>query len=624
LPISWNFPGNTIPISIIYAIEIIGRLRPGIAAAQAQPETAALWERYLQEAGFSSPGYRGLKRGRLEVRSIANGVSPIRDQSRTALLLLLAGAGLMLLIVCANVGGLLLSRATARERETAMRIALGASRRRILRQLLTESLLLVLTGGSAGFLIAYAGMPVLMHWMPPSHGIGLDPGEIRALALHFSLDFRVAAFSFSVCLLTALLCALAPAWKLSRSDVHTALKGVISDRRYTLFQSVLCGFQVALCTTLVPSTGLVVRTLENLRTSNTGFDRDHVVEFSVDARLRSDDPVKTWLLQQQLLTGVRNVPGVKGAAIAYRGLMRGIGLGISAVFPGQNGGGIINTSLNLVTPEYFDVMGIRLLMGRQFGPSDGVGQNQVDRVIVNEAFVRKFLNGQQPIGAKFGTGQRFVKPEYEIIGVVSDTKYRSLREVPPPIVYTDQFGPKAYWDTFILHVRTHGDPHSVIAPVRSVLRSIDPEMPLYQVATLSEEIDRSLWQERLLAALTSCFGVFALSLSAIGLYGLLAYFVVRREKEIGVRMALGANVRDIACLVSYRMVPILAAGIATGAALSWFVSTWARTVLYGVHPFDAVTYVAAIFLLLGIGIGGAAGPVFRAVRVDPTAILRWE
>lgn len=403
-----------------------------------------------------------------------------------------------------------------------------------------------------------------------------------------------------------------------------ALKGSIGDRRNSRFQSILCGFQVALCTTLVLSAGLAIRTLENLRASNTGFDRDHVVEFSVDSRVRGYEEQKTWLLQRRLLTAVRNLPGVEDAALADRGLMRGIGLVISAVFPGQRGSGVVNTSINLVTPEYFDVMGIRLSMGRKFGPSDGVGQNKVDSVIVNKAFVRKFLNGREPIGAKFGVGQRFVNPEYEIVGVVSDTKYRSLREVPPPIVYTDHFGPKAYWDTFILHVRTRGDPHSIITPVRRVLKSIDPDVPVYQVATLSEEIDRSLWQERLLVILTSCFGVFALALSTIGLYGLLAYFVVRREREIGVRMALGANVHHVVSLVAYRMIPILAAGIAAGAALSWFVSTWARGVLYGVQPLDAVTYLAAIFLLLAIGAGGAAVPVFRAVRVDPAAILRWQ
>jgi predicted permease len=604
-----------------YVIEIIARLRPGISELQAQQETAALWARYLQDANIGHDS--GLTRGRLEVLSIEHGVSPIRDQSKTVLSLLLAGTGLLLLMVCANVGGLLLSRATARDRDTAVRLALGASRGRIVRQWIVESLLLTVIGGCAGVLIAYVSLPVLMRWMPPAHGIGFDPGEIRTLALHLALDLRVTAFSLAVCGLTAILCAVAPAWRASHSDINMALKSAISDRRNSLFQSVLCGFQIALCTMLLVSAGLIVRSLSNLRGSDAGFDRDHVTVFSIDPHVRGYDSQKTWMLQQRLMDEVRNLPGVEGAAIAYRGLMRGIGLGNSVVFPGQSGG-VINTSVNSVTPEYFGVMGIRFLSGRNFNSSDMAEEGKLQKVVVNEAFVRKFLEGRQPIGEKFATGQRFIKPECEIIGVVNDTKYRSLREVPPPISYAYNFGPKAYPDSFILHVRSSGDPHAIIGPVRQLLRSIDPELPLFQVATLAEEVDQSLWQERLLVALTSCFGAFALSLSAIGLYGILAYFVARRQREIGLRMALGANSRNVIWLVVRRVMPTLASGVVGGVALSWAASSWVRSVLYGVRPFDPATNAGAVLLLIGIGIGGAALPAIRAIRVDPSSTLRQD
>jgi len=608
-----------------YAIEIIARLRPGVSEAQAQQEAAAFWNRYMQEAALSNPSdYKGLKRGRLEVHSIAHGVSPIRAQSKTALLLLLAGTGLLLLMVCANVAGLLLSRATARERETAVRAALGASRGRILRQWLVESSLLTAAGGCAGVLIAYATMPILMRWMPPAHGMGFDPAEIRTLALNLSLDFRVAAFSLAVCVLTAVFCGVAPAWRSSRLDITMALKSTIGDRRNRLFQSMLSGFQVALCTTLLISAGLIIRSLSNLRTSDAGFDRDHVTVFSIDPYVRGYDSQTNWSFQQRLMNGVTNLTGVESAALADRGLMRGIGLGNSVVFPGQRGEGIINTSVNSVSPDYFAVMGIHVLAGRNFGPSDMAEEGTVAKVIVNEAFVRRFLNGRDPLGKEFGTGQRFVKPEYEIIGVVNDTKYRSLREVPPPIFYYDGFGPKAYPDRFILHVRSHGDPNDVIEPVRQLLRSIDPELPLFQVSTLSEEVDQSLWQEHLLAVLTSCFGAFALSLSAIGLYGILAYFVARRQREIGLRMALGANSRDVIWLVVRRVIPILGMGVLAGAALSSLATAWVRSFLYDVQPFDLVANIAAILLLVVIGIGGAAVPAFRAMRLDPSSTLRQE
>jgi ABC-type antimicrobial peptide transport system permease subunit len=217
-----------------------------------------------------------------------------------------------------------------------------------------------------------------------------------------------------------------------------------------------------------------------------------------------------------------------------------------------------------------------------------------------------------------------VKPAYEIIGVVNDTKYRSLREVPPPIFYLYDFGPNAYPEPFVLHVRSRGDPHAIIEPVRHVLTSIDSQLPVYQVVTLTEDVDQSLWRERLLVTLTSCFGAFALSASAIGLYGILAYFVSRREREIGLRLALGANLQDVIWFVVRRVLPTLATGILAGAALCWLASTWIRSLLYGVEPFDPATNIVAILFLMTIGIGAAAVPAFRAVRVNPSSALRRE
>lgn len=473
-----------------YVIEIIGRLRPGISEKQAQQETAALWARHLKEAAIGDPsGSSGLNRGELQVRSITHGVSPMRVQSESGLMLLLAGTGLMLLMICANVSGLLLSRATAREREIAIRIALGASRSRIMRRWLVESLLLTTIGGAAGLAAAYAGMPLLLRWLPPAHGIGFDPGEARPLNLYIAPDLKIVAFVFGALTLTAVVCALAPAWRSVGWEINAALT-TTSDHRTHLFQSLLCTVQVALCTTLLISAGQLTRSLANLFESDAGFDRDHVTVFSIDPHARGYDSQRTWSLEQRLVDGVRSLPGIDGAGLAYRGLMRGIGLGSSVVFPGQTGG-IINTSMNSVTPEYFGVMRIRFLQGRNFLPGDTAPNRQLQKVIVNTAFVRKFLAGRDPLGQQFDTGTRFQKFRYEIIGVVGDTKYRSLREIPPPIFYTDDFGPNAYPDSFILHVRSHGDPHAVIQPVRRLLNSIDPELPLYEVATLSEEVDRS-------------------------------------------------------------------------------------------------------------------------------------
>jgi predicted permease len=583
-----------------YYIEILARLKPGVSILQAQQETAAAWNRYMKPGANYS-----LKRGVLEIHSLEHGISPLREQSKTALELLMAGTVLLLLIVCANVGGLLLSRATARERETSIRLALGATRARILRQWLIESLMLSLIGGAAGLVLAYAAMPLLMHWMPPAQGGSFDPAEIRTLDLHLHVDLRVLGFSFFAVAFTTIICAFAPS---------------INVNRNRFFQSGLCGFQIALCTMLLLSAGLIIRSLTNLKASNPGFDQSHVTLFAIDPDVRGYDGPKTWLLQQKLLGGVRELPGVDGAALAYRALMRGIGLGTAVVFPGQRGDGVVNTSFNGVSPDYFQVMGMHMLAGRTLSSAD----HDPAEAVVNEAFVRKFLNGRNPIGEEFSTGQQFVKPTIVIVGVVNDTRYRSLREIPPPTYYTNEFGPKQYRDTFILHVRTHGDPHAIIEPVRQIVRSLDPAIPIYQVATLSEEVDRSLWQEHLLVALTSCFGVFALALSTIGLYGILAYFVTRRRREIGLRLALGATANHIVRLVASRIAPTIAAGILAGAALSWFASAWVQSFLYGVGAFDPVTTLSTILLLVGLGVAGAIAPTIRALRVDPSTTLRQD
>jgi macrolide transport system ATP-binding/permease protein len=601
-----------------YPIEIIARLRPGVTITRAQEEATLFYARYLrQQSGDNNAG-------RLEVRSIANGLSPLRDQSRAGLILLLAGTGVLMLMVCANVGGLLLARSIAREKEAAVRLAIGASRMRIVAQNLTDGLLVTAMGGLAGWLLAAVTMPLLLHLMPPARGIGFDPQEIRSLTIDIRPDLKVAALSLAMCALAAVLCALAPAWRSTRSDILMALKNTMSEKRHGRFQSALCGLQVALCTLLIFSAGLMVRSLSNLRTSDTGFDPAHVVIFSLDTHIRGYDSGQAWVFRRRLLASVKALPGVDGTAISGRALMRGIGLANSVVFPGQRGDGIINSSTNSVTPDYFDVMSIRRLAGRGFAETDLPEKGKLTKTIVNEAFVKKFLSGRNPVGAQFGSGPGIVKPGFEIIGVVGDTKYRSLREIPPPIFYTYNLGPAAYPESFVLHVRTHRDPHEMIQPVLKLLKSIDSQVPVYQVATLSEEIDRSLWQERLLVALTTSFGLFAMLLSMIGLYGVLAYFVVRRRREIGVRMALGAQTGQVVWLVVKRLIPTLCMGLLAGAALSALAAGWVRNLLYGIQPLDPSSAGTALLLMMGLGVAGAVAPALRAVRVDPASALRQD
>jgi predicted permease len=623
---SIDFSGMANPSLDNFAIEITARLRPGVTLAQAEQETSALWIRYQEDAVAADPKNHDLPGNRhLELHSLTYGLSPLRDQSRMALLLMLAGAGLLLLMVCANVGGLLLARAAGREKETAVRLAVGASRGRIVRQRLTETLLLVAVGGAAGIWAAHASIPLVVRLLPPARGIGNDPAELRTLTIDLRPDFRVIVFSIGICALAAILSGLAPAWRSSRYDLSTALKTSISDPHHARFQAWLCALQVALCTVLLAGAGLMARTLDNLRNLKTGFDASHVSIFSMDPHSRGYDGEQTWLFERRLLDAVRTLPGVDAAAISNRALMRGIGLVSWIVFPGQHGDGLPNTSTMSVSPDYFRVMGMHLIAGRELKDDDLEEEGKTSHVVVNQAFVRKFLSGQNdPLGKQFSIGKEYAKPGYEIVGVVNDTNYRSLREVPPPVMYSYGLGPKKYPDTFVLHVRSRGNPREMIQRVLALVKSSDPQMPVYEVAALTDDIERSLWQERLLVALASGFGAFAIALGAIGLYGILAHFVAGRRREIGLRMALGAEPRRVIWLVVQRIVPAVAGGILAGAALSWLSGRWLASLLYGVQPFDPTSMIAALALLLAAGIAAAAIPVIRAIRLDPASTLRQE
>ncbi len=265
-------------------------------------------------------------------------------------------------------------------------------------------------------------------------------------------------------------------------------------------------------------------------------------------------------------------------------------------------------------------MEIPLVTGRKLTAADLQQQGNITRVVVNQAFVRKFLPNDDPLGKTFDSGRQYKKAAFEIVGVDGDTKYRSLREVPPPIYYVNGSGAGA----FFLHVHTQGDPSAILAPLRELLHSIDPQLPFHELSTLRQDIDRSLWTERLLAVLASAFSAFAVLLSGAGLYACLAYFAASRRREIGLRLALGARSENVIWLVAQRVLPSLCAGIAIGVAMSYPAGVWARSVLYGVQPFDTRSATSAVALLLAIGAAAALVPVIRALRVDPAVALRHD
>lgn len=601
-------------------IEIVARLRPNVSLLQAQQEVEALWNRYQERISVKDANRQRSPDSRLEIRSIERGVSPLRTQFHISLMLLFGGAGLLLLLVCANVGGLLVSRATAREGEVAIRMALGASRGRIARQWLTESLLLTAIGGSIGVTCAYASLPLLVQWIPPVQGRG---GELRSLALHLKPDILITVFCIGLCGLVTILAAFSPAWRSSRENLHLALKTTMSDLRQQRLQSIFCAVEVAFCTVLLMSAGLIVRSLSNLRATNTGFDQDHVVTFAIDPHRYTSE--QNWSLQRRLIDGVQTLPGVRAAGLAESPVMRGVGMKNTVSLPGQHlsSKDLLNSSTNNVTAGYFDAMGMHLLNGRVFryGDSD---RHDPAPVVVNETFGQRFFPGRDPLGQRFGTGKDFQTPEFEITGIVSNTKYRSLREIPPPIYYTFNWGPTAYPNSFILHVRTHGDPRSIVEPVRILLHSLDAEMLVHDVRTLASEVERSLWQERLIAGIASCFGAFAIALSVIGLYGILAHYVAGHRREVGLRIALGANRSHIIGLISRRLIVTMIAGCSLGGLLSFFISRWVRSLLYGVQITDSASFLIVALSLTFIAIAAAFLPTMRAIAIDPASALKQD
>ncbi len=609
--------------------QIFARLRQGVTIERASNEADPLLHAvYQDQLDRIFPPAKGTARtksvidSRLRLESVANGVSTLRAQFSRGLEVLMGGVALLLLMACANVAGLLLARSAARAQEFGIRLALGASAARIVRQLLTEGLLLALLGGVAGTLLTRACLPLLVRGLPP---IRDRAAVLQPLAVHISIDLRVLGFAVCMTFLTAVLFTLSPAWRCARADVASALEGGRTTTRRLLPRKILVTAQVGLCTLILMGAALLVETLEHMRTMDAGFDRDHVVTFNIDTSLRGYKPEQGRALSKALLEKTNALPAVAAAGMASRALMRGTGMKTTLDAEGTriNATDFLNCSVNNVTPNYFAAMGIHVVAGRAYSWFDRAGR--VPRgVVVNQALAKNFFPSRNPIGARFGgPGPGGVaSADYEIVGVVSDAKYRSLREPVPPTVYYAAID--GFYPGFNLHVRTPQRPETMIAPVREGLRSLDPELPIIEVRTLREEVEASLWQERLLAWLSTIFGGIAALLASIGLYGALDYAVKSRTREIGLRVALGARPVRIASLLSGEVLLLTGSGVAVGLCAYAAAAVWIRRVLYDVRSWEPMVVVAVVVLVGLVAAMAAAPATWRAVRIDPARALRAE
>src|SRR5262245_21633721 len=631
-------PGTGFWNDLVNRFRIMGRLRPGATIEQAQASLGLLYQQFMADraAQFSSDwkgkfgDYSVLLKERLIVASGGKGQSALRQQFSQPLFVLMSVVALVLLIACANVAGLLLARGVARRKEMAVRLALGAGRMRLVRQLLTESALLAALGGLLGLLFAWWGTGLLLPLLAQ-----------REIPLQLSLnpDFRLFSFTVTVAVLTGVLFGLAPAWLATRVELQTALKqdapGMSGRTAWLSFGQVFVIAQVALSLLLLVGAGLFVRSLRKLQQVDTGYARENALVMKLEP-IHSDDKgnyrLQLAALYDELLRRVEALPGVRQASlVGYSPISRSEWLTMGET-PDQSSRIYIvgnppqsEEEMKIhwmqVYPHSFATLGIPLMAGRDFREQDSWGSQEV--AVINESMARRFFGGDNPIGRRFGFG----RPEnagniLEIIGVVKDAKYLSLREPGRPMFYRAFAQATTGRAQMTLVVRTGGDPAPVAAAMQLAARALDPAMPMFTAETLAAQLDASLVQERLLATLSSIFGLLALVLACIGLYGVMSYDVARRTREIGIRMALGANARQILRLALGETLWLVGIGAVIGLGATWAATRWVASLLFGLQPHDPLTIGLVVLLLLAVSAVAGYLPARRASGVDPMVALR--
>jgi predicted permease len=612
-------------------VRIVARLKPNVTIPQAQAAAQVSYQQILREKAGPNPPYEELQQiaqAQLGLDSAARGFSLQRQSMAQPLVIVMIVVGLVLLITCANLATLLLARAAARQQELAVRRALGASRSRLVRQLLTESFLLVLIGGALGVLLAAWGTNALATFL----GSGLPRMGFSTpvtVSLNLHLDARMLAFTAAVCLITGLLFGLVPAFRASQVALASALNRRGADSgaaRFSLGKGLVI-LQVALSLLLLSSAGLFVRTLRNLKSQDIGIDRQHLllVWTAPFQAGRSGPAIAT--LYQTAQERISSLPGVLAASPSNSGWLTGGGRGSGsegltvegqAPKPGLAGG----IGRAAVGPGFLATVGMQLLEGRDFTEQDN--KDAAPHVaIINETLARFEFGDQNPVGKRFGQRGETGYP-WEIVGVVKDGKDRNLREQNLGMVYvpyrqlTDKLG------MMCLAVHTVGNPADIAARVRQELSDIDPSLPVLNIDTVEEQLDGVLVQERLTATLASIFGVLAALLACLGLYGVIAYTVARRTNEIGIRLALGAPPAGVLRMILKESMVLVLVGVVIGISLTLAVTRLISAMLFGVSATDPLTIGATTLLLIMVAALASLLPARRAARVDPMVALRYE
>jgi predicted permease len=593
-------------------LQVIARLKSEVGTAQAQSDLSVIQDRLNHQYPENRP--RGVA-----MQSEADAIS---GAIRPALLILLGAVGFVLLIACANVANLLLARAAARQKEFTVRAALGASRWKIVRQLLTESVVLSMAGAIMGVLLAHWGTSVLVKMTP----------EDLARTSEIGIDLRVLAFTFLVALITGLLFGLVPATQVSRADLNRALtessRGATAASGGARVRSALAASQLAIALVLLIGAGLLLRSFSRLKNVDPGFRADHLLSFLLEVPSQRHPRAQRAIFVSDLLDSMRALPGVKSASAIFglplteqNNMFTSLEVEGRPVAPSQRP----RVAFRLIEAGYFKTMGMRMVKGRAFTPEDEQGLTPL--AIVNETFAWRIFNGEDPTGRRvkpnisFGVSDD--APLREIVGVVNDVKAGSIGGEPVPELYAPQT-PEDFVGEMTMVVRTSGDPYALVPDLRALVAAKDSQLPLRDVKTLDEYVSASLSAPRFETVLLGTFATLAFALTAIGLYGVISYSVVQQTREMGIRMALGAQRANILGRVLREGALLALLGTTGGLAASLLATRLVKSLLYGIGATDPVTFVLVPLLLIAVALLASFIPARRATLVDPMAVLRDE